>query len=102
MDDKYYTIFQAMELIKDNKELIFEIRDEKQKDGWFKHMLLICTIGLSGGYFLKYYLKPSEDCNNQKWEVADYIPLSEEIKWYISTLTKTDVQNSIDEVGIRD
>jgi hypothetical protein len=89
-----------MDLIKDNKELIFEIRDKKQKSDWFKHMLLICVIGISGGYYLKYYLKPSENCFNQKWEIATYIPLDEKIKWYISKLTKTDIENSINEVGI--
>lgn len=98
MNDKAYTIYEVMEIIKENKELIFEIRKENE---YFKNMLLICSIGLSGAYFLKYYQKPKDNWSDKRWELADYIPLSEEIKWYISKFTKTDVQNSIDEYGIR-
>ena len=96
--DKSFTIYQVMEMIKDNKDLIFEIRDVKEKDGWYEHMLLIPSIGItSNNYFLKYYVKFIDG----KWEVLPYIPLSKDVEWYISSLTKTDIQNSINKVGIR-
>jgi DNA repair exonuclease SbcCD nuclease subunit len=50
-----YTIYEVMELIKGNKELIFEIRDIKEKDGWYDHMLLIPVKGISGNYGLQFY-----------------------------------------------
>lgn len=98
MDDKSYTIYQVMEIIKNNKELIFEIRDEKEKDGWYDYMILIPCIGVtSNNYFLKYYVHYKED----EWEVYPYIPLSEKIEWYISPFSKKDIEKSIKIYGIR-
>lgn len=100
MEEKYYNIFEIMELVKDNKEFIFEIRSAKEKDGWYEHMLLLCVRGFTGNYGLQFFLKPKEGITPYKWRIENYIPLSEKIKWYISPLTKTDVQNSINEIGI--
>lgn len=101
MDDKSYTIFQVFELIKENKELIFEIRDSVEKDGWYEHMLLMPIKGITGNYGLQYYSKFVETVNNPTWIIDNYIPLSEKVKWYISPLTREDIQKSIDEIGVR-
>lgn len=101
MNDKAYTIYEVMELIKGNKELIFEIRDIKEKDGWYDHMLLIPVKGISGNYGLQFYLKLVNTVDEQKWITDNYIPLSEKVEWYISKLTRDDIQKSIDEIGVR-
>lgn len=101
MDDKAYTIYEVMELIKDNKELIFEIRDVKEKDGWYDHMLLIPVKGIAGNYGLQFYLKSVDTVDDPKWITDNYIPLSEKVKWYISKLTRDDIQKSIDTIGVR-
>lgn len=101
MEDKSYTIFQVMELIKDNKKLIFEIRNPKEKDGWYEHMLLIPVKGISGNYGLQFYLKLVDTVNEPKWITENYIPLSEKVQWYVSELTRDDIQKSIDKIGVR-
>lgn len=101
MNNKSYTIFQAMELIKDNKALIFEIRDIKEKNGWYDHMLLIPVKGAVGNYGLQFYLKLVDTVDEPKWITENYIPLSEKVQWYISSLTKEDIQKSIDKIGVR-
>lgn len=101
MNDTSYTIFQVMELIKDNKNLIFEIRVEKEKDGWYDHMLLIPVKGIGGNYGLQFYLKLVDTVDEPKWITENYIPLSEKVKWYISPLTREYIQKSIDEIGVR-
>lgn len=58
MEDKAYTIYEVMEVIKENKELIFEIREDNE---FSKYMVLICCTGLSGAYFLRYYQKPKDN-----------------------------------------
>lgn len=100
--DKFYKIEQTIELLRNNKELVFEIRSSKEKDCWYEHMLLICVRGITGNYGLQFFLKPKEGVTPYKWKVEDYIPFSEKIEWYISPLTKTDIQNSINDIGIRD
>ncbi|NFM46563.1 hypothetical protein FDB72_10525 [Clostridium botulinum] len=101
-DDKFYTIDQAIGLLRNNKELIFEIRGSKEKcNGWYEHMLLICVCGIYGHYSLHFWTKPKEGVTPYKWTCQDYIPFSENVKWYISPLTKSDVQNSINEIGVR-
>ncbi|KEI90739.1 hypothetical protein N493_15135 [Clostridium botulinum B2 433] len=99
--DKFYKIEQAIELIRNNKELIFEIRNPKEKDVWYEHMLLICVQGITGNYGLQYFTKPKEGITPYKWKVENYIPFNEKIEWYISPLTKVKVQNSINDIGIR-
>ncbi|MBZ9693290.1 hypothetical protein [Clostridium sp. M14] len=101
MSDKSYTIFQVMELLKNNKELIFEIRNPKEKDGWYEHMLLMCVRGITGNYGLQFYLKLVDTVDNPTWITENYIPFSEKVEWYISTLTRKDIQKSIDKIGIR-
>ncbi|WP_455793403.1 hypothetical protein [Clostridium butyricum] len=101
MNDKSYTIYEVMELIKDNKEVIFEIRDVKEKDGWYDHMLLIPVKGITGNYGLQFYLKLVDTVDDPKWITDNYIPLSENVKWYISKLTRDDIQKSIDTIGVR-
>jgi len=102
MEDKAYTIYEVMEIIKNNKDVIFEIRESKWKDNWYEHMLLISAYGFTGGCFLNYYIKPVEGVTPYKWKIEKGIPLSEDIKWYVSSLTKEEVQNSINKIGIRD
>lgn len=101
MNDRAYTIFQAIELLKENKDLIFEIRDVKEKDGWYEHMLLICVQGMTGNYGLQFYLKLNETIKNCTWITENYIPFSEKIEWYISPLSREDIQNSINKIGVR-
>lgn len=101
MNDKSYTIYEVMELIKDNKEVIFEIRDVKEKDGWYDHMLLIPVKIITGNYGLQFYLKLVDTVDDPKWIIDNYIPLSENVKWYISKLTRDDIQKSIDTIGVR-
>ncbi|NFQ84160.1 hypothetical protein FDG04_02280 [Clostridium sporogenes] len=100
-DDKFYTIDQVIGLLKNNKELIFEIRNNKEKDIWYEHMLLICVRGITGNYGIQYFIKPKEGITPYKWKIENYIPFSEKIEWYISPLTKAKVQNSIDDIGVR-
>lgn len=98
--DKFYKIEQVIGLLRNNKNLIFEIRSLKEKDGWYEHMLLICVQGITGNYGMQFFLKPKEGITPYKWQVENYIPFSEKIEWYISPLTKTEVQNSINDIGI--
>jgi hypothetical protein len=100
--DNFYKIEEVIKMLRKNKELIFEIRSIKEKDNWYEHMLLLCVQGFTGNYGLQFFLKPKEHVTPYKWRVENYIPFSEEIEWYISPLTKTDVQNSINEIGIRE
>lgn len=100
-NDTFYKIDKAIELIRKNKELVFEIRSLKEKDGWNEHMLLICVQGFTGNYGLQYFIKPREGITPYKWKIENFIPFSENIEWYISPLTKTDIQNSINEIGVR-
>lgn len=44
-NNKFYKIEQVLELLRTDKNLIFEIRSPKEKDGWYEHMLLICVRG---------------------------------------------------------
>lgn len=101
-NDKPYKIEQAIEMLRENKELIFEIRSVKEKDGWYEHMLLLCVQGFTGNYGLQFFLKPKEHVTPYKWKIENYIPFSEKVEWYISLLTKTDVQNSINKIGIKE
>ena len=98
--DKIYKIEQAIELLRNNKDLIFEIRSVKEKDDWYEHMLLMCVQGITGNYGLQFLLKPKEGITPYKWRTQNYIPFSESVEWYISPLTKLEVQNSIDEIGL--
>ncbi|NFO86108.1 hypothetical protein FDC58_10545 [Clostridium botulinum] len=102
MKDKSHTIYEVMEIIKNNKDVIFEIRDSKWKQDWYEHMLLISVHGITGGCFLNYYIKPVNGVEPYKWRIEKGIPLSENIKWYVSSLTKDDIQSSINEIGLRD
>jgi len=97
--NKVYKIEEAIMLLRDNKEIIFEIRSSKEKDIWREHMLLMCVQGFAGNYALQYFVKPKKGITPYKWKIEDYIPFSEKIEWYISPLTKTKVQNSINELG---
>lgn len=101
LSDKSYKIEEAIQMLRNNTELIFEIRSLKEKDGWYKYMLLMCVQGITGNYGLQFFLKPVEGVTPYKWQVENYIPFSEKVEWYISSLTKTDVQNSINNIGIR-
>lgn len=98
--NKPYTIEEIIATFRDNKDLIFEIRSPKEKDGWYEHMLLICVQGFTGNYGLQYFVKPREGVSPYKWRIENFIPFSEKIEWYISSLTKEEVQNSIDEIGM--
>lgn len=101
IEDRSYTIYEVMEIIKNNKDLVFEIRDSKWKDSWYEHMLLVSVYGFNGGYFLYYCLKPLKGITPYKWIIKQGIPLSENVKWYISLLTKDDIQKSINKIGIK-
>ncbi|GAA0083379.1 hypothetical protein [Clostridium sp. CTA-6] len=102
-DDKFYTIDQAMRLLRTNKELIFEIRhaEPEKKTHFYEHMLLICVKNINGYYDLNFWTTPRKGLIPYKWVCQDYIPFSSNVKWYISPLTKADVQNSINEIGVR-
>lgn len=93
-----YTIFEVMELIKDNKELIFELRSYSHKHD---HRILACEPISPDNYFLRYFLKPQDVWIDNKWIVAAYIPLSTKLEWYISKLTKEELQKSFDTYGIK-
>ncbi|NFO72332.1 hypothetical protein FDC51_19770 [Clostridium botulinum] len=99
LNDKSYKIEEIIPMLRKNKELIFEIRNPKDKENWYEHMLLICVQGFTGNYGLQFFLKPREGVTPYKWKIENYIPFSEKIEWYISTLTKAEVQESIDELG---
>lgn len=101
LSEKFYKIEEAIELFRNDKELIFEIRSDKEKDGWYEHMLLICVRGFTGNYGLQYFTKPTKGVTPYKWRLEDYIPFSEKIEWYVSPLTKKEIQSSMDEMGIR-
>lgn len=94
-NDKSYTIDEAIVLLRKNKDLIFEIRDEREKNYWYEHMLLMCTCNIYGVYSLQFYTKPRRGITPYKWMAMRYIPFSEKLKWYVSSLTKETVQKSI-------
>lgn len=96
-NDKFYTLEKAIQILRDNKEIIFEIRE---KNSFYESLLLICVKNMSGFYDLNFWTKPYKTMIPYKWTEQDYIPFSKNIKWYISQLTKKDVQKSIDEIGV--
>ena len=98
--DKFYKIDRAIELLRNNKDLIFEIRSVKEKDDWYEHMLLMCVQGFTGNYGLQFFTKPKEGITPYKWKIQNYIPFSDKVKWHISLLTKSEVQSSIEEMGL--
>lgn len=97
--NKSYKIEEAISMLRENDELVFEIREEKEKDVWYEYMLLIRVYGITGNSALHYLTKPKEGVTPYRWRFYNYIPFSDKIEWYISSITKKDIQDSIDIIG---
>lgn len=97
-NDKFYTLDEAIQILRKNKKIIFEVRE---KNSFYERMLLICVRNMSGFYDLNFWTIPLKTMTPYKWVRQDYIPFSENIKWYISKSTKEDIHKSINEIGMR-